>query len=95
MFITLDILQKKNEFKINSVNSLYLLAHRIDGFIEEKEGGKYLDIVSTDSNSEILKKYEKVWSGIKDCTEKINNGKLGEYGKDSMKIKLNSDDDLS
>ena len=40
--------QKKDEYKINSVNPLYLLVHRIDGFIEEKEGGKYLNIASTD-----------------------------------------------
>ena len=26
--------------------------------------------------------------------KKINNGKLGEYGKEFMKIKFNSDDDL-
>ena len=29
---------KKDEYKINSVNPLYLLVHRIDSFIEEKEG---------------------------------------------------------
>ena len=57
---------KKDEYKINSVNPLYLLVHRIDDFIEEKEGSKYLNIGSTDSNSEVLKKYEEVWSGIKD-----------------------------
>ena len=55
---------------------------------------KKKDIVSTESNSEVLKEYEEVWSGIKDCIEKINDGKSGEYGKDYMKIKFNSDDDL-
>ena len=73
---------KKDEYKINSVNSLYLLVHEIDGFIEEKEGSKYLNIALTYSNSEVLKKYEEIW-------------KLGEYGKDYMKIKFNSDADLS
>ena len=43
---------KKDEYKINSVNPLYLLVHRIDGFIEEKEGHKYLNIASTDRNRE-------------------------------------------
>ena len=47
---------KKDEYEINSVNPLYLLLHRIDGFIEGKEGSKYLNIASTDSNSEVLKK---------------------------------------
>ena len=36
-----------------------------------------------------------VWSGIKDCIEKINDDILGEYGKDDhVKIKFNSGDDL-
>ena len=50
---------KKDEYKINSVNPLYLLAHRIDDFIEEKEGSKYLNIASTDSNNEVLKNMKK------------------------------------
>ena len=36
---------KKDEYKIikiNSVNLLYLIVVEIDGFIEEKEGSKYL-----------------------------------------------------
>ena len=42
---------KKEKYKINSVNPLYLLVYEIDGFIEEKEGSKYLNITLTDSNS--------------------------------------------
>ena len=86
---------KKDEYKINSVNPLYFLAGEIDGFVEENERNKYLNIAFTDSNSEVLKIYAEVWSGIKDQIKKINNGILGEYGKDYMKIKFNSDDDLS
>ena len=33
-------------------------------------------------------------SGIRSCIEKINNNKSGEYEKDYMKIKFNSDDKL-
>ena len=47
---------KKDQYKINSVYPLYLLVHRIDTFIEVKEGSKYINIASTDSNSEALKK---------------------------------------
>ena len=86
---------KKDEYKINSVNPLYLLVHGIDGFIEEKRGNKYLNIAFTDSNNEVLKKYAEVWGGIKDQIKKINNGKLEEYEKYYMKIKFNSDDNLS
>ena len=85
---------KKPEYSIDSANPLYLLIDKIDGFIEEKEGDKYLNIALTDSNSEVLKKYEEVWRGIRDQIKKINDGKLGEYGKDYMKIKFNSDDNL-
>ena len=85
---------KKPEYSINSVNPLYSLIDEIDGFIEEKERRKYLNIAFTDSNNEVLKKYAEVWSGIKNQINKINNGLVGEYGKDYMKIKLDSDDDL-
>ena len=85
---------EKDEYKIDSVNPLYLIFHRIDCCIEEKEGSKYLSIASTDRNNEVLKKYAEVWSGIKDQIEKINDGKSGEYDKDYMKIEFNSDDDF-
>ena len=71
------------------MNPLYLLVDEINGFIEEKEGSKYLDISITDTNSDLLKKYAKIWSEIKDQIKKKNNGKLGEYGKDCIKIKFN------
>ena len=35
----------------------------------------------------------KLWDGIKYFIEKVNN-KLGEYGKDFMKIKFSSDSHL-
>ena len=41
-----------------------------------------------------LKKCAESWSGIKDQIKAMNNGTLGEYGKDHMKIEFNSDDDL-
>ena len=86
--------RKKSEYKINSVNPLYLMINRIDVFIEEKNGDKYLNIASTDRNSEVLKKYSEVWNGIKDSIKKTNDSGLKEYGKDYMKIKFSSDDDI-
>ena len=76
---------KKPEYEVNIVNSLYLLINRIDEFIEEKEGDKYLNIALTDRDSEVLRKHSEVWNGIKNC---IKN----KYDKDFMKIKLNSGD---
>ena len=47
--------RKKPEYNINSVNPLYLLIVELDGFIEEKEGNKYLNISLTHNNNEVLK----------------------------------------
>ena len=73
---------------------LYLIVHQVDCFSEEKEGNNYLNFAFTDSNIEVLKKYAEILSGIKDQIKAMNNGKSGEYGKDYMKIKFNSDDYL-
>ena len=56
-------------------------------------GKKYLTLVFTDKNKEVLTKYTELWDRIKNSIEKINN-KSGEYGKDFMKIKFDSDDSL-
>ena len=69
------------------------MINSIDDFIKEKNGDKCLNIASTDRNSEVLGKHSKVWNGIKDFIEKINNNKPGVYDKDYMKIKFTSDDD--
>ena len=50
-----------------------MFINRIDGFIEEKEGDKHLNITLADRNSEVLRKYSEVWNGIKDCIEKIDD----------------------
>ena len=85
---------KEPEYKINTANPLYLMIKRIDGFIKEGDGCKYLNIAIIDRNTEVLKKYSEVRDGIKDCIEKISDSELGEYDKDFMKIKFNSDDDI-
>ena len=40
--------------KIKSVNLLYLIIGEVDGFIEEKNGNKYLILDSTDKCKEVL-----------------------------------------
>ena len=51
--------------RIYSVNPLYLLANNASGYIKEKNENKYLIFDPTDENKELLKKYNEVWSGIK------------------------------
>ena len=79
---------------IYSVNPWYLIIGKVDGHIEEKNGSKYLFFDSTDKNKEVLEKYRELWDRIKNEIETINGGKKGEYGKDFMKIKFDTDDNL-
>ena len=46
--------------KINSVNPLYIALNKVDGYIEESNGNKYLTIVCTDKNKGMLKKYTQL-----------------------------------
>ena len=79
---------------IYSVNPLYLRINHASGYIEEKNGNKYLIFDSVDENKEVLKKYADVWDGIKNKIKAINGGKENNYGKDYMKIRFVSDNDL-
>ena len=97
-------MKDSNYVKVNSVNPLYLIIDKADGYINKKNGNKYLILDSAGKNKELLMKYTELWNRIKnlsECnsvehgsTEKVNDGKSGEYEKDFMKIKFNSDDNL-
>ena len=80
--------------KINSVNPLHLIIDKVDGCIEEENVNKYLTLVFTDKNKEILTKYTELQDGIKNEIVTTNSGKPGEYGQDFIKIKFDSDDSL-
>ena len=80
---------------IYSVNPLYLLVNHASGYIEEKNGNKYLIFDdSVNENKGLLKKYADVWDGIKNEIKTINGGKENDYEKNYVKIKFISDDDL-
>ena len=64
----------------HSVNPLYLINGEVGGYIECN--------IRT-----VLEKYTELWVRIKNLIEGVND-KPGEYGKDFMKIKFNSDDNL-
>ena len=84
---------KKPEWNVNSVNPLYLKINRINGFKEAKNGVKYLIISDTGKSSEIFKKYNKVFDGIKYHIKNINNNDR-KYDKNYMKIKFYTDVDI-
>ena len=70
--------------KINGVNPLYLIIDKVDGCIEDKNGNKYLTLVSTDKNKEVLTKYTGLRDKIKNLI-KIINDKPGDYDEKYMK----------
>ena len=92
IFTTLDPsgLKKIDDSEsIYSVNLLYLCVNHATGYINEKDGKKYLIFDdSVDGNK------KEVWDGIENKIKAINGGKENDYGKDYVKIKFNSDVDL-
>ena len=77
----------------NSVNPLCLIINKAHDYIEERNRKKYLTFSSTNKNKQLLERYTKLFDGIKNFIEKLNN-KPGEYEKDFMKTKSNLDDNL-
>ena len=73
---------------------MYLLIDHVSGCIKEKGGNKYLVFDSKDENENLKKKYNDVFNGIRDKIKEINSSEC-DYEKDYMKIKFNSDDNLS
>ena len=74
---------------------MYLIVNHANRYIERKNGNKYLifdDFVN--ENKGLLKKYTDVWDGTESEIKAINGGEEINYGKDYMKIKFNSDNDL-
>ena len=87
-------IKKIDEYEsIYSVNPFHLQVNQANGYIEEKNGNKYLIFDTTDENKELQKKYKDVWNGIKNKINTINSGEF-DYEKNYTKIKFNSDDDL-
>ena len=74
---------------------MYLLVNHATRYTEGKNRAKYLIFDdSANENKELLKTNADVWEGIKNEIKAINGGKENDYGKDYMKIKFNSKDDL-
>ena len=70
------------------MNPLRLRNNHANGYIEEKNGNKYLIFDFVNENKEVLKKYADVWDGFKNKIKAINGGKENDYGKDYIKINL-------
>ena len=52
--------------KINSVNPLYLIISKVNGYFRGINGNRYSQLVLTNESKEIIKDYEKLWNEIRD-----------------------------
>ena len=75
--------------------SLYLIFNNVDAYIEESNENKYLIFSLRDKNKEALENYTERSDEIKNEIEAIIGIEPIKYEKDFMKIKFESDDDLS
>ena len=76
---------------MNNVDSLYLIISKVNGYFEEINKNKYLTLVPTNKSKELIKKYEELWSKIRDLIRSIVKNS-DDYDEKYMKIKFNSDD---
>ena len=83
----------KKDRKIYSVNPLYLLFGKVNGYFEEVNENKYLTLVPTDENKEKINKYKELLIIIKDLIRSITK-KLDDYVEKYKEIKFDSDDNL-
>ena len=59
--------------KTNFVNLLYLIAHKVNGYIGESNLNKYLTLFPTDKSKDTLKKYKAQWDKIRYLIRSITN----------------------
>ena len=79
----------KEYVKSYSVNPLYLVFR--NGYFEEIDKSKYLTLVPTNKSKE--KKYEELWSKIRDLIRSIAKSFV-DHDEKYIRIKFNLDDEL-
>ena len=72
--------------EINSVNSLYFIFNKVNVYFEEINENKYLTLVPINESKEKIKKYEKLWSKIRDLIGLITKNS-DDFDEKYMKIK--------
>ena len=95
-YVIYDIEYFKN---FSNKNSFYLVFNNVDAYIEynptdNDSETKYLVFASTDKNREALENYTELWDEIKDQIGTINGDNPIKYGKDFIKARFESNDDL-
>ena len=76
--------------KTNSANHSYLIFSKLNGHFEEINKSKYIAQVSTNERKGKIKKYERLWSKIRDLIREITKTS-DNYDEKYKKIWFNSD----
>ena len=76
-----------------------LIFNDVDAYIkynptEDDSETKYLVFASTDKNKKALENYTELWDEVKDQIKTIRGDNPIEYGKDFIKARFESNDDL-
>ena len=79
--------------KINSANLLILTFSKVNGYFEEINKRKYLMLVPTEESKKKKRKFEELWSKIRDSVSLITKNS-DDYDEKCVKIKFNSDNEL-
>ena len=79
--------------KINNINSLYLIINKVNGYFKEINKIGYLTQVPTNESKVIIKKYEELWSKIRNLISSVTKNS-DYYDKKYMEIKFNLGDKL-
>ena len=74
--------------KINSVNPLYLIFNKENGYFEVINGNKYLTLVPTNESKEKIKEYKELWMKIRDLVRSITKNP-DDYHENYVDIKFN------
>ena len=68
-----NIISNIGYVKPNSVEPFSLTINKANSYIETNNGHKYLTLVPTGEGKDKLRKYEEIWSKIKDLIRSTNN----------------------
>ena len=96
----INVIYETENFKnFDSANYLYLIFLNVDRYIEynpteDDSETKYLVFSSTDKNKEGLENYTELWNEVRNQIKTISGDNPIEYGKDFIKAKFESNDDL-
>ena len=69
--------------KKDSVNPVYLIFNKANGYFEELNGYKYLMLVPTNEREEKFKKYRELWSKMRDLIRSITK-RSDDYNKKNI-----------